>query len=298
MEGKKHLINRWRRDPSKQVVQPWVKSPSPKKGTASKFRIDINDASIDEPSMEASMKNKSFKAVDTSNAAVPKSRAAGGIWLTQSDFPHAFQHIIIYHNTKKYTHTEVHQDIWENAAEPYISNEKEVYFKLELDEEAVEKVKQDEIAQKNIGIVGNASTESLEGVDEASQSKEVVDAEGNVTERSIVKVPLPGEIEKPVRLHDNIIIACAPYPTNKAHGVLPRYLTRIQQVDCEIEGAVNTIDQNYTSYFGGVQFKIMNEMSDQKCIWLKPQFNCPQGSTIWIASQVRKISIVSKADYY
>lgn len=90
MEGKKHLINRWRRDPSKPVVQPWLKSPSPKKGTASKFKIDINDASIDEPSMEASMKNKSFKAVDTSNASLPKSRAAGGIWLTQSDFPHAF----------------------------------------------------------------------------------------------------------------------------------------------------------------------------------------------------------------
>lgn len=79
-----------------------AKSPSPKKGTASKFKIDINDASIDEPSMEASMKNKSFKQVDTSKASLPKSRAAGGIWLTQSDFPHAFQNIIIYHNIKKY----------------------------------------------------------------------------------------------------------------------------------------------------------------------------------------------------
>jgi hypothetical protein len=87
--------------------------------------------------------------------------------LTQSDFPYAFQNIIIYHNIKKYTHTEIHQDIWENAAEPYISNEKEVYIKLELDDEAIEKVKADEIASKNIGIVGTASLESLD-VDDAS----------------------------------------------------------------------------------------------------------------------------------
>ena len=38
-------------------------------------------------------------------------------------------------------------------------------------------------------------------------------------------------------------------------------------------------------------------MADQKCIWLKPEFNCPQGSTIWIASQLRKISVLSKVEY-
>lgn len=119
------------------------------------------------PSGDLKSPAKITKPVDTSNAAVPKTRAAGGIWLTQSDFPHAFQNIIIYHNIKKYTHTEIHQDIWENAAEPYISNEKEVYIKLELDEEAIEKVKADEIASKNIGIVGTASLESLD-VDDAS----------------------------------------------------------------------------------------------------------------------------------
>jgi hypothetical protein len=86
----------------------------------------------------------------------------------------------------------------------------------------------------------------------------------------MVKLPLPGEVEKPVRLHDNIIIACAPYPTNKAHSVLPRYLTRIEQVDCEIENPTDMIDQNYSSYFGGCQFKVVGEMANQKCIWIKP----------------------------
>lgn len=44
-EGKKHLLNRWRRDPSKPVVLPY-RSPSPGKrghdGTA--FKLDISEA--------------------------------------------------------------------------------------------------------------------------------------------------------------------------------------------------------------------------------------------------------------
>ena len=38
-------------------------------------------------------------------------------------------------------------------------------------------------------------------------------------------------------------------------------------------------------------------MQDQECIWLKPEFNCPQGATLWIASKIRKVSIVNKNDY-
>lgn len=101
------------------------------------------------------------------------------------------------------------------------------------------------------------------------------------------KAPLPGELAKPAAQHDSVIIACAPYPTNKTQAVLPRYLTKITQVDCEVAGAQaakKTISQNYKSYFEGVEFKIVDEMCDQKCIWLKPEFNCPQGSTLWITS--------------
>jgi hypothetical protein len=64
--------------------------------------------------------------------------------------------VIGYHNIKKYTHNELHQDIWEQTAEsalpPYISNQNEVYIKLEMDAEAVQRVQQEEIANKNIGI--------------------------------------------------------------------------------------------------------------------------------------------------
>ena len=161
MEGKKHLINRWRRDPSKPVVMPY-RSPSPGKrgvGESAKFKIDINSTSAAGDAQDAApgdmktpAKGTGGGVVDTSNALIPKTRAPGGIWLNQSDFPSAFQNVIIYHNIKKYTHQEVYHDIWENTEEPYISNESEVYIKLELDEQAIEEVKQDEINNKNIGI--------------------------------------------------------------------------------------------------------------------------------------------------
>jgi hypothetical protein len=94
-------------------------------------------------------------------------------------------------------------------------------------------------------------------------------------------------------------LACAPYPTNKKHDVLPRYLTRIHQVECKEDDGKSKqkIDQNFKSYFEGVKFKFVGDMANQKCIWLKPEFNCPQGSTIWIASKVRKITVLSKVEY-
>jgi hypothetical protein len=144
---------------------------------------EVNNAPVNaEANMDLKTPSKN-RPVDTSNALLPKTRAAGGIWLTQTDFPHAFQNIIIYHNINKYSHNTFHQDIWSNAAEPYISNEKEVYFKLELDEEAIEKVKQQEQESKNIGIIQKAKTEESQ---EAEESKEIVE------EETQEKVTLPG----------------------------------------------------------------------------------------------------------
>jgi len=34
----------------------------------------------------------------------PKTRAAGGVWLLASDFPHCFQNLIVYHNINKFNH--------------------------------------------------------------------------------------------------------------------------------------------------------------------------------------------------
>ena len=106
---KKHLINHWRRDPAK----PTVRALSPGKKAAAdagKFKIDLAEAREDNDDQRQDeaepAEDKSAKAA--SQVLLPKTRGAGGIWLTQEDFPAAFQHIIVYHNAKKYSHCELH----------------------------------------------------------------------------------------------------------------------------------------------------------------------------------------------
>jgi hypothetical protein len=42
----------------------------------------------------------------------PRPRAMGGVWLTATDMPHAFQHLIVYHNLSSFKKTEIYHDIW------------------------------------------------------------------------------------------------------------------------------------------------------------------------------------------
>ena len=67
----------------------------------------------------------------------------GGVWIDSSDFPHAFQHIIVFHNMNRFENVETYEDAWLDGTQPFINNEKDVYLKLELDEEAFTKFKED-----------------------------------------------------------------------------------------------------------------------------------------------------------
>ena len=73
----------------------------------------------------------------------PRRRAPGGVWIAAQDFPHSFEHLIVYHNMNRFQHTEIYSDVWTDAAQPFLSNEKDVYLKLELDDEAFDKYKEE-----------------------------------------------------------------------------------------------------------------------------------------------------------
>ena len=51
--------------------------------------------------------------------------------------------MIVYHNMNRFQHTEIYSDVWTDAAQPFLSNEKDVYLKLELDDEAFDKYKEE-----------------------------------------------------------------------------------------------------------------------------------------------------------
>ena len=74
---------------------------------------------------------------------MPRLRAMGGVWISSSDFPHAFQHLIIYHNLSSFKKTEVHHDIWQDQNQPFVANEKDIYLKMTMDEELFTKFKEE-----------------------------------------------------------------------------------------------------------------------------------------------------------
>lgn len=276
-EGKKHLLNRWRRDPSKPVVQNRSPSPGKRPAGGEHFKLEVSEAkTIQEEHQDAAEPHTPSKAA-SAGALQPKPRAPGGIWLAQSDFPFAFQHVIVYHNPKKYSHVEMHQDIWEHGAEPYVSNHSDVYIKLELDPEAAKKVQSEERFYSRIGIK-DSDSKVEGGVEEAKE--EVGDGtKSAATARGL----LPGEREHIRPEHDDILIGFAPYPSNRAAAVIPRYLTHLRQVDRPREQEADMFDHIFRSYFGAVQFHLNDAMASQSCIWLKPEFNCPMGTTMWVA---------------
>ena len=108
-------------------------------------RVEEEVNQLNQPSMSALEGQGSQEAQEEEmkEEVVPKSRAAGGVWLHSNDFPHSFTNIIVYHNMSKYQNRILHTDVWSNVDEPYTADEKDTYLKLELDDEAFAKYKED-----------------------------------------------------------------------------------------------------------------------------------------------------------
>ena len=56
--------------------------------------------------------------------------------MLAEDFPHAFNFILLYHNPNKFKFSQIHRDLWENKDKPYKVDEKDIYIKISLKDEA------------------------------------------------------------------------------------------------------------------------------------------------------------------
>ena len=208
----------------------------------------------------------------------PKTRAAGGVWLLASDFPHSFQHLIVYHNLGKFAHVASHQDRWsaEPSLQPYLVNERDVLLRLELDAEALHRLQ-----REHRGETQSPDQSALEQpLDES---------------RAEPGALLPGEVTPPPPAFDQVLLAFAPFPSNKPAPTLPRYLMKLSQVDSQNDAEEQKpIEVHFKSYLEG---KLVTLPSDQPVIWLRPNLVAPLGFALWAGGVVRKISVVPRAEY-
>lgn len=172
MTGKKCLLNHMRRTPeAEKARQTAIEISSAKKRrTTSKnrFTLNVRETNVTDKG-EQEVANAEVRAAAEANGAAgedgnpdeegdgqeelkPRQRAMGGVWIETSDFPHAFQHIIVFHNMNRFANREIYEDAWLDGSQPFINNEKDVYLKLELDEEAFRKYKEDNNLDANLTL--------------------------------------------------------------------------------------------------------------------------------------------------
>ena len=232
MEGKKCLLNHMKRTQKAEAVrQHMIEMSTTKKrhlsGSKQKFSLNIREATLPATPDRAvtPTKNEERKSSEVPDGGEqsernelkqPRKRAPGGVWIESKDFPHAFEHVIVYHNMNRFQHKEIYSDVWTDANTPFISNEKDVYLKLELDEEAFEKYKEEQ------------------GLDAATTLADLA----RVPEHEEVQGPeaYPGEVKRGLWSPDQVLLAFAPNPTDKAGEVMPRYFMRFNMADLP-EGA-------------------------------------------------------------
>lgn len=198
------------------------RTASPKKtknGTSSKFNLSLHQTGMGQEA-DAAVANSGIDFTQKEEIK-PRPRALGGVWISSSDVPHAFQNLIIYHNLSSFKKTEVHHDIWQDQNQPFVANEKDIYLKLTVDDELFNQYK----AENKIDAALTLA-EAMAPPTEQQLAKESWDdgkADGL----------LPGERKKSKPNPNQIFVAFAPTPTSKPYEILPRYFNRFQLVDSE-----------------------------------------------------------------
>jgi len=175
----------------------------------------------------------------------------------------------------RFDYREVHEDVWLDGSVPYYCNEKDVLLKLDLDEEAFRKYKEEH------GIDAATTLEEL--------SRDLPDKD------CIGPGCLPGERKRKLWGPDQVLLSYAPNPTKGPVATMPRYFMRFASL--QFPDGVPPIDENFKRYHEGKNLRLLPSQSGLKTIWLKPNIMAPQGYTLWVGSSLRKISVVTQEEY-
>lgn len=189
-EGKRCLLNHLRRSHEAEAVRQQViertASPKKKNQTGTKFNLNLHPAATATDSAAAATSTQEQQPAaptqEEKEEIKPRQRAAGGVWITANDFPHAFTNLIIYHNLSSFKKTEVISDMWVDQQQPYISNERDIYLKMTIDDETFNSWKTENKLEAGLTL-----QEALAGKSAEQEAKESWDDD---------KQLLPGERKK------------------------------------------------------------------------------------------------------
>jgi len=57
------------------------------------------------------------------------------------------------------------------------------------------------------------------------------------------------------------------------------------------------VSLTFKRYFEGKVISFLGTPQERSVIYLKPNFVAPQGYVLWLAGLIRKVSVISKAEY-
>jgi hypothetical protein len=112
----------------------------------------------------------------------------------------------VYHNLKSFQHCEYYNELWTNPTQFFANNEKDIYIRLDLNEDSFAKWKEANKIEPSRTLADLVAGKRPEPLEEAKR--------------------WPGEVDPIPPNPDQLLLAFAPFPTKKPYPVIPRYFTR------------------------------------------------------------------------